>query len=507
MRDKSTAQVFIISMAVIDLFTCMVIIPLTMFVEYINHEIKYDFLCKLYHFLITSKIPMSAFIMVAIAFDRYFCICHALKRIITIGRARVIVVCLALLAGLFGVITSLFYGVYQIVHRVDGRDIDKALGTNFSMSIAYVDELEAYSDRSHLYSNTGQIIMSTLALKHPGINKTVIDNLPVTIEIVYIGTCNPSKVIFEPILFYVYQRTYMAVYPMCLVTVMILYFMIYRFICVRRSRKLQQKLIMCSYINGDGTYENTKLVSGDVDDARRNSKVKTLTTTDSPSPKRSPSRVNASPPSAPSLRNSLEETNMTDITSLHEGKRPGADSSADVTHKSKVPACPTNVATPTEHDDDDTPILSFYNCNSSNSSFKVGTSDRSQLVSARRHSHHEHKYQWHKNRDSMKRNKCKNKRRRSQYSCDADRLREENRSANVRTALMLFTVTLVFMVAFVPAWIMAHRLITYSVPVFYFYFVYNVANPFIYAFMNHTFKNYMRKMFTCRRLRISRRAS
>lgn len=88
-RDKTTAQLFILTLALIDLFTCLVIIPFTMFVEFTRYDINYDLLCKLYQFLITSKVPLSAFIMVAIAFDRYFCICHPLRRIITPWRTKV----------------------------------------------------------------------------------------------------------------------------------------------------------------------------------------------------------------------------------------------------------------------------------------------------------------------------------------------------------------------------------------------------------------------------------
>ena len=88
--------------------------------------------------------------------------------------------------------------------------------------------------------------------------------------------------------------------------------------------------------------------------------------------------------------------------------------------------------------------------------------------------------------------------RRSIMSYDADRLREENRAANARTALMLFTVTLVFVVAFLPAWLMAHRIVPTQLMIFYLYFTYNVANPFIYAFMNVIFKEHLRKIYRCR---------
>ena len=56
--------------------------------------------------------------------------------------------------------------------------------------------------------------------------------------------------------------------------------------------------------------------------------------------------------------------------------------------------------------------------------------------------------------------------------------------ANLRTAVMLFVVTVVFVITFLPAFLMALKLIPYNIIVFYFYFANNVANPVIYSFMN-----------------------
>jgi len=64
--------------------------------------------------------------------------------------------------------------------------------------------------------------------------------------------------------------------------------------------------------------------------------------------------------------------------------------------------------------------------------------------------------------------------------------------ANLRTAVMLFVVTVVFVITFLPAFLMALKLIPYNIIVFYFYFANNVANPFIYSFMNQ-----VRSQCTC----------
>jgi cation transport ATPase len=77
--------------------------------------------------------------------------------------------------------------------------------------------------------------------------------------------------------------------------------------------------------------------------------------------------------------------------------------------------------------------------------------------------------------------------------------KDHDRLANIKTAVMLFIVTIVFILAFLPAWLMAHRWITFYNVIFYMYFVYNVANPVIYAFMNQMFRDNMCKIFnSCR---------
>ena len=80
-------------------------------------------------------------------------------------------------------------------------------------------------------------------------------------------------------------------------------------------------------------------------------------------------------------------------------------------------------------------------------------------------------------------------------------LKEKYLLANIRTALMLFVVTLVFILAFLPSWLMAHGVVRFHAVVFYCYFAYNVSNPIIYAFMNPTFRKELQEVLCCRGLR------
>jgi hypothetical protein len=88
-RDKLISTLFIIALAAVDFITCLVVIPATVYMEYVGFFITDDLSCKLYQFLIAANIPFSALTMVAIAVDRYLIICHPFMHVLTVGRAKV----------------------------------------------------------------------------------------------------------------------------------------------------------------------------------------------------------------------------------------------------------------------------------------------------------------------------------------------------------------------------------------------------------------------------------
>jgi len=70
-----------------------------------------------------------------------------------------------------------------------------------------------------------------------------------------------------------------------------------------------------------------------------------------------------------------------------------------------------------------------------------------------------------------------------------------DRIANIKTAAMLFVVTVVFIVTYLPAFLMALEFIPNNIVIFYIYFANNAANPVIYSFMNQNFRNDVTKLF------------
>jgi hypothetical protein len=237
-KEKLTANVFIIALASVDLITCLIVIPSTVFMEYVNFHVSSDAGCKLYMFLITCNIPFSAFIMVAIAVDRYLCICHPFLHLMTVGRAKVLTACLALCAASLGICVSLFHGVYARNTFAFGNAT-----TNATAAGAAEVAAEGEGDWTTMTS--------------PNVNA---ERFPAEGDLVNIGYCRINGLIVSMDIQFYYQKLYTFMYPTCLVVVVILYVVIYSSVRRRRSMRQQQKsksLAMVKLLQPDPTQAAT----------------------------------------------------------------------------------------------------------------------------------------------------------------------------------------------------------------------------------------------------------
>lgn len=335
-RDITTSSLFILTLAGTDFFTCLVIIPFNMIVLKLNYILMYDFPCKLYMFLITCNVPFSAFVMVAIAFDRYFCICHPFLHVITIPRAKIIVFVMGIIACSFGVITALSCGIFP---GPDAVNVTEMLSLNNTVTTSYLN----YNQQTTLMDNVTSVVMATQN-SSDGSASAQMDIMP--------GQCVEGvSGLIEGDFVYIYQKIYALFYLIAFLIVLILYGLIYRSIHIRRALKAKRK--------------RSSLYPHEF---------------------------------------SAVDTQMTVLNNGHpiDGK------------------------------------------------------------------------------DNQGQKKFRKK---------ALGLKEKVFYANIRTAAMLFIVTVVFLIAFLPAWLMAHLLVPYNMIVFYMYFIYNVGNPIIYAFMNTSFRD------------------
>ncbi|XP_069121829.1 cholecystokinin receptor type A-like [Argopecten irradians] len=339
-RDRTTSNIFILTLAGTDFLTCLVLIPFNIVALGLDHRLEIDFFCKLYMFLLTCNVPFSAFVMVAIAFDRYFCICHPFLHAINIPRAKAIVLLMAALACVFGILTSMMYTIYPAPLS------DSTTGSNITCLYTAPSSDQPYNTSLSNVELCDDITVT------PNVTDTPQGGEDLT------GVCGPFSTIFGEYFIYVYQKIYAGFYLLSFLIVFVLYGLIYRAIHLRRALKAKRK---------------------------RSSLF----------------------PAAAEI--SMAETQMTALNGNNVGNN--ADSS-DKSVKKKHPG----------------------------------------------------------------------------------QIKDKNFYANIRTAAMLFIVTVVFLLAFLPAWLMAHGWIPYSPIIFYMYFLYNVANPVIYAFMNMSFRADLRSL-------------
>ena len=137
--------------------------------------IKNEILCKFYGFL-STHVLYSTFLITIIAFDRYFCICWPLYKIITVHRARAIVIICGLLSSLLGISRFLFqseskflntFAVLAIIPMTEFSTFDHILSIHQNhseeLSIRIVNNtlIDSYKHVEHIKSTD---VISKLAI-------------------------------------------------------------------------------------------------------------------------------------------------------------------------------------------------------------------------------------------------------------------------------------------------------------------------------------------------------
>lgn len=390
-RDKLVSTLFMIVLALVDFVTCLVIMPLTTYMEYYDFHVTSDLLCKVYQFLITSNIPFSALIMVAIAVDRYLSICHPFLQALNPPRAKFVIGCLALLAAGLGICVSLIYSVYQQDFGDHVTEVTEVIEGGHSADVV-VSRSPAVRvvERVIVLQRGFEPESSTVIFPEVTTNWTVgQQQQPILVNI---GECVATDRVLSRTFQYYFQKSYNTLFVVCLVIVVVLYTLIYRSVRARRERRQSQKS------------------------------------------------------QALPLVVSLRGNSCAAQTSSVDVKVKAPDEASLITDDGRLTCS-----------DEDPAALPL---NGSRTPRKRGFS------------------------------LLKGNSRRKRMMLDA------NRMANLRTAVMLFVVTVTFIVTFAPAFLMTMDVVPYNIVVFYLYFANNVANPVIYSFMNNNFRQDLKKLFT-----------
>lgn len=406
--QKLTSTIFILALAGTDFLTCLLTIPFTIAVEALDFKMQVDFFCKLYHFLITTTVPFSAFVMVAIAVDRYLCICHPFLHWMTERRAKFIIAALVLFTFFIGAIVCVHYSVYgekdiplpntpstwttphtpghAVFHTLPGlgHALNHTLQPAYNFSLAHLAGTGSdISAEPSFTSGLSSSLSSSSSSPPPKPTTSIGEGENLTVRAITHIFCDRRKDTIDITFFDALQRIYSAFFLVSCVSVLVLYSLIYRSVIAQRRKKLRIRSATCCFLwDGPG--------------------------------------VSKGEPSEVTTALELSQANG-------EHTKIRADDAA-ATDELRAP---------------------------SNGSSRAAPTSRTRL--------------------------------------------ERMRMANIKTALMLFVVTLVFIISFLPAWLIALEIVKLPVIVFYMYFFYNVVNPIIYAFMNQTFRAELQKLFACRR--------
>jgi cholecystokinin A receptor/hypocretin (orexin) receptor 2 len=244
-KNKLSSTVFILTLAVTDFISSLVTMPYTVVIELMYYNIGYDFPCKLYQFMKTTTIPFSAFVMVAIALDRYLCIVYPFKHIMTVRRAKLIVCVLVMLAFVIGILASLMIGTYSYE---DVKKNNCSTGADGNVLI--------YSDADGTSMHNGN---TSFDLEEKKISNKLVNT----------GICMQNYLIFDLSFIGVYQRIYSALFGVCAILVIILYCLTYRSVLVHRNKRLNVSNKCCGMITSsmaDDSHEHTEFTTLHKDD-------------------------------------------------------------------------------------------------------------------------------------------------------------------------------------------------------------------------------------------------
>ena len=190
-KDKETSSFFVLLLSLNDLIICCILLPLTIYMEKIQFITDNIYFCKTFFFLTTTIVPSSSLLMLALAFDRYFCICMVDKNIMNLHRAKIVAI-LLLMIGLFcGIIPGWNAQLISI-------NEEHYLNNKTNTSIRDNSKLENIDDLQCLVGNKYNIVQN-------------------------------------------FKNIYDLIYLICVILITILYALIYKEIYVRRQLKNSRK--------------------------------------------------------------------------------------------------------------------------------------------------------------------------------------------------------------------------------------------------------------------------
>jgi hypothetical protein len=369
-----------------------------------------------------------------------------------VPRAKVTSAFLVTLAFGLGVTTSLIFGVYQPAVAV-------ATTSSLSVTITTASEhplhrtWDSLRGQFHRLTTKSDIVTTTeryLLLA----GNDVIKRAETNSELTYTGVCQPNFILIPANVAYAYQKTYYSIYLVCLITVVVLYVLIYQSVAARqRSRRSRSALSALRPPSGTGALllSDRRTTKTDIDTPQATPLGGVETVLLLPLKRRRSLCDEPRDNDGGGARGSVVVDAITAVRRpvLVKGEGRAEDDVAD----QQIPLSPKGQG-------------QYYLLPAAQADLQPGGGIRSASVVT-----------------SLLRHTIGRRQLSARGSVGGDFL------PNIRLAAMLFVVAAVFIVSFFPAFLMSMDILPHSSLVFYMYFAYNIANPIIYSFMNKTFRN------------------
>ncbi|CAH8514796.1 unnamed protein product [Heterobilharzia americana] len=475
-HDRLTATLFILVLAISDFLACVTLIPGTMLIEYLEWNIDSSFLCKFYYFINNTFIPFSSLLIICIAFDRYFCLCHPFKNILTRQRAKLVILILIFICLILG-FSSTFTVRVEKIHfeninnngNHENQYIIKSM--NHTHTLISFDQNLNFSWNS--YHDKEEKFECTEIIK---LNHTMID-----------------KVLYQII-----QKSQTCSYILCIISVVTLYVLIYRSVSKVFKKRLELKGVRKGdkrHFNNTGAQNNNNsLVSNNTPQAKKYFFTRKLKISSNQRDKTPPSKYNFSSSklvTSQNFPNSDEPVNNRILPSKSSQNIQQFDCGKiliknEIQEDEKTTSLETQQQS--DNQSDQLNLLKKYlspNLHENNKTVDAQpvNTEITHTVPLNCNSHLLASEE--KTRRSMK------------------TIKDNIAFQNLKTAAMLFVVAVVYIVTFIPAMLMAIQYVPLYLPIFYLYYINNAINPIIYGFMNPNFRADIRVLI-CRKLKCTR---
>ncbi|CAL1539021.1 unnamed protein product, partial [Lymnaea stagnalis] len=246
LKQKLTSTIFILTLAGTDFITCLITIPFTILIEFLEFKVGSDEVCKIYHFLITTTVPFSCVVIVAIAVDRYMCICHPFHHWMNIQRARIIIGVLVVVIFAFGGLVCAHYTIYK-KHDIEIGNSSSLNINHYNITVGGMtftpDPISPGPSYSSITSMNKTAPSPTMA--HHNETTTAIDVSP-TAKYTYMKTtCDIQEDLIDKRFYYVFRQLYVGIFFVSCIIVFALYSLIYRSVIAQRKKKLHIKSAQC----------------------------------------------------------------------------------------------------------------------------------------------------------------------------------------------------------------------------------------------------------------------